>query len=92
MRRAGRIDGNQTLIVRALREAGASVLILSDMGQGVPDLLVAKAQRTFLLELKDSAQKPSARRLTDDERCFHALWRGEIYVVETPEEALARLG
>ena len=91
MRRAGRIDENQPLIVKALRDCGASVLSLSNMGQGCPDLVVGKDGRNWLMEIKDPSRKPSERRLTDDERVFHALWRGQVCVVETAEEALAWL-
>lgn len=88
MRRNGRIDSNQPMIVKALRDAGASVLILSNMGHGCPDLLVGKDGRNVLMEIKDPTRKPSERKLTDDERVFHTLWRGNVFVVETVEEAL----
>lgn len=88
MRRNGRIDANQPLIVKALRDVGASVLILSNMGQGCPDLAVGKDGKNWLMEVKDPTRKPSERKLTDDERVFHCLWRGQVCVVETVEEAL----
>jgi Holliday junction resolvase len=92
MRKNGRTDANQSIIVRSLRDAGASVLILSSVGNGCPDILVAKNGRTVLMEIKDPTQKPADRKLTEDERVFHALWRGEIAVVETPCEALRLVG
>jgi hypothetical protein len=88
VRRRARIDANQPLIVEALREAGASVLSLSPMGGGCPDLLVGKDGRNYLMEIKDPTKKPSQRTLTPDEFEFHGLWRGIIHVVETVEEAL----
>ena len=88
MRRRARIDANQPLIVKALREAGASVLSLSSMGSGCPDLLVGKNGRNLLMEIKDPTKKPSQRALTDDERTFHNTWGGNVFVVETAEEAL----
>jgi hypothetical protein len=88
VRRNGRIDANQPLIVKALRDVGASVLILSNVGQGCPDLAVGKDGRNWLMEVKDPTRKPSERKLTDDERTFHVLWRGQVCVVETVEEAL----
>ena len=36
----GRVDGNQTAIVEALRRVGCSVQPISDLGHGIPDLLV----------------------------------------------------
>ncbi|HJP47915.1 hypothetical protein [Acinetobacter venetianus] len=40
MRRAAKIDANQTEIVKALRKFGASVQSLASTGKGCPDLLV----------------------------------------------------
>ncbi len=88
MRRNGRIDANQPFITKALRDAGASVLVLSNMGHGCPDLLVGKDNRNWLMEIKDPSRKPSERRLTEDEQVFHVLWRGHVCVVETVEDAL----
>src|ERR1700734_1671409 len=88
VRRRARIDDNQSAIVKALRQAGASVLSLSPMGGGCPDLLVGKNGLNLLLEIKDPTKKPSQRTLTPDEVEFHASWRGKISVVETADEAL----
>jgi hypothetical protein len=89
MAMARKVDANQPKIVRALRAIGASVVCTHTMGQGVPDLVVAFRGRTMLMELKDASQPPSKRRLTPQQEEFHAAWTGEIYVVETVEEALA---
>lgn len=88
MRRAPKIDANQPEIVRALRLAGCSVVSLAAVGEGCPDLLVGKSGRNFILECKDSNKPPSARKLTDPQRGFHAAWLGQIAIVETAEEAL----
>ncbi|WBO86081.1 hypothetical protein [Hymenobacter yonginensis] len=53
------------------------------------DLLVGYRGRTFILEVKDPAQPPSKRKLTEGEEEFRAKWRGSPYhIVETIEEAL----
>jgi Holliday junction resolvase len=88
MRRRAKIDANQGEIVKALRLAGCTVLSLAPMGKGCVDLLVGKGGKNFLLEVKDPSQKPSQRKLTDDERAFHAAWLGQIAIVETAEEAI----
>jgi Holliday junction resolvase len=88
MRRHAKIDANQPDIVKSLRQAGCSVLSLAPMGKGCVDLLVGKGGKNFMLEVKDPSQKPSQRKLTDDERAFHAAWLGQIAIVETAEEAL----
>lgn len=41
MRRKGKVDGNQTKVVEALRKAGLSVAITSSLGNGFPDLVVS---------------------------------------------------
>ena len=40
MRKRGRTDGNQSEIVKALRKLGYSVLVMSSMGGGAPDICV----------------------------------------------------
>ena len=76
MRRAARTDANQAAIVQALRQAGCTVIDLSAVGGGVPDLLVGVAGQTVLIECKDGSKPPSARRLTPDQQAWHAAWRG----------------
>jgi len=93
VRRAGRIDMNQGVIVAALRKLGASVVITSGAGNGLSDLLVGWLGETYLLEVKDEAKVPSAKTLTPAERQFVESWRGRpVAVVESVEQALAALG
>lgn len=93
MRRAAKIDANQTAVVSALRAAGATVQSLAAVGAGVPDLLVGFCNKTILLEVKDGAKVPSARRLTPDQLEWHGKWQGgALAVVDGPEAALRVLG
>ena len=87
MRLASKVDENQNSIVRGLRTVGAGVLSLAAVGKGCPDLLVYRAGRLYLLEIKDGAKPPSARKLTKDQVRFHKLW--PVTVVTTIEEAIA---
>lgn len=89
MRHRGKVDANQSEIVRALRQAGCSVLSISNMGNGCPDLLVGRGGRNYLMEIKDPTRKPSEQKLTDDETTFHLAWNGQVAVVKTVEQALA---
>lgn len=90
MRRAAKRDANHAAIVAALRRCGCLVLDLGAVGNGCPDLLVNWAGVLTLLEVKDSAKPPSARKLTDDQLLFHAVWaEARLAVVTTPEEAIA---
>jgi hypothetical protein len=93
MRRAAKTDANQTQIVSALRAAGVFVQSLAAVGNGVPDLLCGFRGRLFLLEVKDGNKVPSARKLTQAQVDWHAIWADvPLFVVETPEQALIALG
>lgn len=84
-----RTDRNQSEIVEALRSIGATVAITSALGKGFPDIVVGYRGSNYLIEIKDWQQVPSKRRLTFDESEFHAVWRGQIAVVETVREAIS---
>lgn len=92
MRRAAKVDGNQTDIVDALRAAGCSVRITSAVGSGFPDIVVGRAGVTYLLEIKDGSLQPSRQKLTPDEREFANAWRGHYAVAANIDEALAAVG
>lgn len=93
MRRAAKTDANHEQVVSALRAAGAMVQSLAAVGGGVPDLLVGFRCRLMLLEVKDGAKVPSARKLTVDQVQWHADWSGyPVYVVHNAEEALKAIG
>lgn len=89
MRRRAKIDANQPEIVKALRDMGATVQSLAAIGKGCPDLLVGHKGRNVLLEVKDGSRKPSERQLTRDEAVWHLSWKGQVWVVQTPEGAVA---
>jgi len=87
--KAARVDRNQSSIVEALRKLGASVLHLHTIGKGAPDIAVGYKGRNALIEIKDGAKPPSARKLTPDEQKFHAEWRGQVAIIESIDEAVA---
>ena len=87
MRRAARIDQNQTERVAALRRVGCEVLSLAAVGNGCPDLLVRGPDNALcLLEIKDGNKPPSKRRLTPHQVSFHK--RGPVHVVTNWADAL----
>ena len=93
MRRAGRIDANQGVIVAALRSVGCSVAITSGAGNGLPDLLVGRMGETYLLELKNPNVDNTHKKLTPAEQYFVEHWRGRpVAVVESVEDALRAIG
>ena len=92
MRRAAKIDSNQTEIIQALRDMGATVQSLAAVGGGVPDLLVAYRSALFLMEVKDGAKPPSGRKLTQDQVKWIQGWNSPVYIVKSVEEAIGVLG
>jgi Holliday junction resolvase len=85
---AKRIDSNQNSIVKALRDHGAFVRVVTQ-GDGIPDILCAYKGQTALIEVKDGDKPPSARKLTTAEQKFFDEWTGGILViVNSVEEAL----
>lgn len=83
MRRAARVDGNQSEIIDALRLCGASVQPLHTVGSGCPDLLVGYRGANFLLELKVGKGK-----LTQDQEKWLSGWNGDVFVVRDKLEAM----
>lgn len=91
--RIRRVDSNQNRIVSVLRGLGAKVLILSEMGRGVPDILIAirrpgRGRFMQLIEIKDGSKPKSAQKLTSDEHKFHEDWRDFVTIVSTEQEAV----
>lgn len=89
MRRAAKVDANQSDITSALRALGVSVQPLHMVGKGCPDLLCGYRGRNVLLEVKDGKKPPSARRLTDDESRWAASWNGQVAVVNCIADAIS---
>jgi hypothetical protein len=85
IRRAARIDANQTAVISALRAAGACVWII-----GLPvDLLVGYKGHSFLVEVKNGPRK----RLTALQQDFFNNWSGSTLArIDGPEAALRMIG
>jgi hypothetical protein len=90
MRRAARRDDNEQDIIKAMRAEGAYVKQIND--EGLFDLLVSHRGETLLIEVKDGAKPPSARRLTEAELKFHEEWPlSNLFIITSVEEAIALL-
>lgn len=86
--RTHKADANQEDIVSKLRAIGASVLILSQVGDNAPDLLVGYKRNDFLLEVKSATGE-----LREGQLSFINRWNGrKPVVVRTWEEALRSIG
>jgi hypothetical protein len=76
LKRAHKVDSCQGEAVKWLRSQGYSVLVLSGLGKGCPDLLVARDGQTFLAEIKAEKGK-----LTLDQERFFGEWKGAIAIL-----------
>lgn len=89
MRRAAKVDANQTAIVSALRAAGASVWVI-----GLPvDLVVGVAGVTALAEVKTLTGKraPKPASYTPLQQAFMATWNGGPVATLTDIDGALRL-
>lgn len=87
MRRAAKVDENQTEIVKAYKAAGWSVRSTAQLGDGFPDLVVAPpwdADYVFLVEVK----KPKGK-VNEDQEQF-AL-RFPVRLIRTADDAKAHM-
>lgn len=91
MRVAARVDANQGDIVKAYRRAGCSVAITSQQGKGFPDIVVGAFGLNELVEIKDGAKPPSARKLTEDEARFCSKWKGTYTIIESEDDVFAHI-
>ena len=86
--RAKRVDCNQKDIVHALKTFGVTVVDLSGVGKGCPDLLIGFKGTTYLIEIK----KNSKAKFTPQQLQFNELWAGGVIArIQTIDEAIALL-
>ena len=85
--RYARDDENQSKIVQALRDVGASVADTSCFGEGFTDLVVGYRGVNYLIEVKTLRGQLNAKQ-----HIFHDLWRGQKAIARTTDEALAIIG
>lgn len=77
-------DSNHKDITQALEKIGCSVYDASEVGGGFPDIVVGRAGRCFLLEIKSSPKS----KLRPEQIAFRDTWNGNYTVVHTPMEAV----
>ena len=91
--RARRVDRNQRTIVQALERVGCVVIDLHEVGYGCPDLLAARGEGLYLLEVKNLEGR--GRRYTPQQRDLIAeiiAVGGTVHEVTSIEEALRAVG
>lgn len=87
MHRTHRTDGNHTEIMKALRRVSCHVTPLSSTVPGVPDILVSRAGKWFVLEIKSGNGE-----LSPDQEGFINQARAPVQVVRSVDEALRAVG
>jgi hypothetical protein len=86
MRHMHRVDANQADVIAALNRAGCSTQSLTSIGNGCPDLLVARAGQMWVLELKGDSE------LAQSQIAWINAWNAKVHVVRSIDEALAAVG
>jgi Holliday junction resolvase len=82
-------DEFHSQIALELSEAGFSVLDLSRVGGGCPDLLIARNGVIAMVEIKTAiGRKAPLERLKPNQTEFHAGWKGPIITAFTASQVL----
>ena len=91
-----RTDANQSQIVKELRAyIGISVMVISNFGSGIGDIMLGYKKRNWLFEIKNKIHQKRTTRsgsydkiLTPAEKKFIKQWQGQINVVFNTQEIL----
>lgn len=81
--RARRVDANLKEIVDEFRRLGCAVHVTNDMW----DLTISLGGLVMLIEVKDGAKPPSAKRLSKRAKEFYKTWLAHPRIVENKEQA-----
>ena len=87
MRTAARVDDNQPEIVKAFRDLGWSVLIISQL-KNCCDIIVSKNGVTTAIEIKDGAKPKSQHKLTEGELKFRDEWQGDYALITSIDDVI----
>jgi hypothetical protein len=80
MRRAARQDVNHAELADEFRRLGASVIDLSQLGGGIPDVCIGVGKQVALVEFKRDAKA----KFTPDQLDFMTTWNGRpVFRAET---------
>lgn len=76
-------DANQKQIISDLKKIGVSVLNLSKVGNGCPDLLIGWQGKNILIEIKTAKGN-----LNDSQIEFFKEWKGQKFVCKSINEII----
>jgi len=85
-----RTDSNHKQVLEILRRGGWSASSTHRVGFGFPDIVAARAGLTIMVEVKDGAKVPSARKLSKKQVRFLATWPGQVIVAVSGLDALSQ--
>jgi len=88
--RARRKDANHADVLDFLRAEGWSVLDLAKYGAPC-DAVVGRPGIAVIVEVKDGAKPPSARKLTAEGQKLWDSFEGPKIIATSPEDAAAKL-
>lgn len=80
---AKRVDGNHSTLVKTFEQLGCSVLDLSRVGGGAPDLLIGIAGVNVLVEVKLPGLK-----LRKNQTDWVDAWRGPVETARTQQDVI----
>ena len=86
--RAAKVDANQAEIVKALRDVGADVLSIAQLGHNAPDLIVGFRGENYIFEVKASKKS----KLRPGQVIFALNWRGKYSRINSVADALKAIG
>ena len=87
-----RVDGNQLVIVKALRKIGCCVIDLSGSGGGVMDIVVCLRGKIWLCEIKNPTKPKSGQCLTPAQIEMHRAIADagcEVHIIRNFDDFLA---
>lgn len=83
-----RKDANHSEIVNAFRQLGADLIDMSNMGAGVPDLLVWCQRAWHLVDVKNLQTAYGRRGLNPRQKEWALEWKGgPVYLISSVEQA-----
>jgi Holliday junction resolvase len=85
-RYGNRRDKIERDIIKALKKVGCTVQQLN--GEDIPDLLVGRARKNYLLEVKN----PVTGKLSPGQQEWHEWWDGQVIDVWGVDDALRAVG
>lgn len=84
-----RTDHNHQTIINELKNIGFTVMDLSSVGKGCPDIMAGFRGKNYLFEIKNPLKSKSQRKLTKDQELFHGTWRGQVHVITCLEDIVS---